>query len=213
MNRAFSSNPALNYPGNGLGAVLAWQVTDHFYIGGCVADANGVETEAGFHSLRSGDFFAAVEAGLTLDLHGLGKGTYRFTAWHSDRASLVDLPEDHGLALSIDQEAGRGIVPFFRASWSDAHATGIHALIAAGVGIEGPLGREDDVLGVGLAWGQSSEDGVADQFTAEAFYRLQLAPGIQWTFGAQAVLNAVDPGGGDSEETVGIFEMRVRVAF
>ena len=213
MNRAFSSNPALNYPGNGLGAVLAWQVTDHFYIGGCIADANGVETEAGFHSIDAGDFFTAVEAGLTLDIDGLGEGNYRLTAWHSDSASLEDLPEDHGLALSIDQEIGRGIVPFIRAAWSDADATGIPLVIAGGVCVEGPFGREEDVLGLGLAWGQSGDDQVDDQLTAEAFYRLQLAPSIQWMLGAQAILNAIDPDTGNSDQSVGIFEMRIRITF
>lgn len=214
MNRAFSSNPAMNYPGNGLGAVLAGRITDRLYLGGCVADANGVETESGFNSIDAAEFFSAIEAGLALDIEGLGEGNYRLTAWHSDGASAVDLPEDFGFALSIDQELGHGVVPFFRCAWSDGDATGVTNIIAGGLALEGPFGRDEDALGLGLSWGEPTDDAFEDQVVSEVFYRLQLAPSIQWTLGAQAVFNALDlesdQGG---EETVGIFEMRLRFTF
>jgi len=212
MNRAFSSNPALNYPGNGLGAVLAVQITDQFYIGACIADANGVETQTGFDSIDQGEFFTAAEFGFTLEIDGVGDGNYRVTVWHSDEASEVELPEDFGFCLSVDQEVSSGIVPFFRYGWSDADATGIPNLVAGGVAFEGLLGRDDDVAGLGLSWGESADEAFTDQVAAEAFYRLQVTPSIQCTLGAQAILNALHA---DSleDELVGVVEMRLRVTF
>ncbi len=212
MNRAFSSNPALNYPGNGLGAVIAGKLTESFYIGGCIADANGDETTSGFDTIDEAEFFTALEAGFTLDINDLGEGNYRLSVWHTDEASDADLPEDHGIALSLDQELGGGIVPFARLAWSDADATGIEAIIAGGLAIEGPFSREEDVLGIGASWGRPSDDSLSDQFVAEMFYRLQLAPSIQCTLGGQVIVNAVERDSGD-DEAVGVFEARLRIEF
>jgi hypothetical protein len=212
MNRAFSSNPAINYPGNGLGAVIACAISEEFYLGACIADANGVETQSGFDSIGAGDFFLAAEAGLTLKIGDLGEGNYRLTVWHSDNASEVDLPEDYGVALSIDQEVGGGLVPFFKYAWSDGEATGVRNIVAGGIGLEGPFGREDDVLGAALSWGESTDASLGEQVVAEVFYRLQLAANIQWTLGGQAVFDALDSDSGEGE-TVGILEVRLRVTF
>lgn len=214
MNRAFSSNPAINYPGNGLGAVVGWQVTDQVSVGGCIADANGVETEAGFHTIEAGEFFMAAEVGLTLDIEGAGEGNYRLTAWRSDEAEDAGLPEDYGFALSVDQEIGERAVPFFRASWADGDATGVTAVVGGGLGVEGLMGREEDTVGVGVSWGSSTEDDVEDQVVSEVFYRMQLARSVQLTLGAQVIANAPDLESEDgSEETVGVFEARLRITF
>lgn len=214
MNRAFSSDPAINYPGNGLGAVLGWQVTDRIIVGGCIADANGVETEAGFHTIEAGEFFVAAEVGLTLDIEGAGEGNYRLTAWRSDEAEDAELPEDYGLALSVDQEIGERAVPFFRASWSDGDATGVSAVVGGGLGVEGLMGRAEDTVGVGVSWGSSTDDDVEGQVVSEVFYRLQLARSVQLTFGAQVIANAPDLESEDAGgETVGVFEARLRITF
>lgn len=214
MNRAFSSNPAINYPGSGLGAVLAGRLTERLIVGACIADANGVETESGFDTIDEGDFFMAAEMGFTVDIDGAGEGNYRLTAWRSDEAEDVELPEDFGFALSVDQELGEHAVPFFRASWSDGDATGVGALIAGGVVFEGLLGRDEDAVGLGVSWGESSEEEVDDQFVSELFYRVQLARAIQWTVGAQLIANAPDLESDDgSSETVVVFEMRLRITF
>lgn len=214
MNRAFSSNPAINYPGNGLGGVLGWKVTERISVGGCVADANGVETEAGFHTIEAGEFFLAAEVGLALDIEGAGEGNYRLTAWRSDEAEDAELPEDYGFALSVDQEIGERAVPFFRASWSDGDATGVSAVVGGGLGVEGLMGREEDTVGVGVSWDSSTDEDVEDQVVSEVFYRMQLARSVQLTFGAQVIANAPDLESEDGgEETVGVFEARLRITF
>ncbi len=214
MNRAFSSNPAINDHGSGLGAVLAGRLLERLIVGACIADANGVETESGFGTSDEGDRFMAAEMGLTVDIDGAGEGNYRLTAWRSDEAQDVEPPEDFGFALSVDQELGDFAVPFFRASWSDGDATDVGALVAGGVVFEGPLGREEDAVGLAVSWGESSDDEVDDQFGSELFYRLQLARAIQWTIGAQVIANAPDLDSDDgSEETVVVFGMRLRITF
>jgi porin len=214
MNRSFSSNPAINYPGNGLGGVIGWQVTDRIIVGGCIADANGVETEAGFHTIEAGEYFMAAEVGLTLDFEGAGEGNYRLTAWRSDEAEDAELPEDFGFSFSADQEIGGPAVPFVRASWADGDATGVSAVVGGGLGFEGLMGREEDAAGVGVSWGSSTVEGVNDQVVSEVFYRVQLARSVQCTLGAQVIFNAPDlESERDGEETVGVFEARLRITF
>jgi len=213
MNTAFSANPALLYPDNGLGIVGAGHITKLVYLGGCIADANGQATMSGFDSIGYGDFFYAVEAGLTPTINGLGDGAYRFTGWYSQDAEKLNLPEDYGFAISCDQQLGNGVSPFLRYAWSDGAATGVRNIAAVGACIEGCFGRKDDVFGLGVSWGDSPIEAYSDQVAGEVFYRLQVTAAVQFTLGGQVIANALDRETGENGETVGIIEARFRVAF
>lgn len=211
MNRAFSSNPGVNYPDYGLGAVFAVAPSELFYMGVCIADANGIATRSGFDSIDEGDFFYAGQIAFTPSIEGGGKGSYGLTIWRSDAAQRVETPGDWGIALVLEQELSHGIVPFFKYSWSDGDATGVRNFVAGGVGFEGPFGRDDDVIGIGLSWGEPSDSSGDDQFAAEVFYRLQVSTSIQWTIGLQ-VLDGLDESAEDSD-AVWVLETRFRISF
>jgi len=210
MSQAFSSNPARKHPSNGLGVNGLVKVAKDWYATAGVNDANGDKQKSGFHTIDEGDFFGAVEAGWTPTFEGRGKGAYRLTAWSIANATHAGTPDDHGVAVSCEQEVTKQIVPFFRAAWSEGDATNVSRLVAGGVGLEG-LVRKQDLTGIGLSWGDPKTHD-REQKGAEVFHRFQLAPDVQFTLGYQYI---VDPSFAPSSnhDPVGVFEIRVRIEF
>jgi hypothetical protein len=212
MSEAFSSNPARSHPGNGLGVNALFHLTPQWYVTGGFQDANGAKDKSGFHTWDEHEYFGAGEIGWTPKFEKLGSGTYRATVWHMDERDDIDTPNDWGIALSCEQEIGCGVVPFFRAAWSDGDLTGVSQFVCGGVGLEGTFGRKHDLTGIGLGWGEPEDSDPDPQLGGEIFHRFQLSPDIQLTFGYQYI---VDPSfaASSDDDPVGVFEVRVRITF
>jgi len=210
MNQAFSSFPVRAFPGNGLGLNLTAKLSDQWYISTGFQDAQGRKTTGGFDTFF-GDFnlFSALEVGYTPTIEGVGRGTYRFTAWYRDGGDSDGKPHDAGFDVSFDQRVGDHLIPFFRAGTGEGNLNGIDHMVSTGVGWEGKLITESDVLGIGAAWGRPSNHDLDDQFAAEMFYRLQVSPDNQLTVGYQAI---VHPSNAPDDDLVGVFELRWRIA-
>jgi porin len=210
LNQAFSSFPVRAFPSNGLGVNVTVKPSEQWYVSTGFQDAQGKKTEAGFDTFF-GDFnlFGAVELGLTPTFEGVGKGTYRFTAWYRDAGDSNGQPHDKGFALSLDQRVGERMTPFFRYGVSDGNINGIEQMISAGVGWERELVTESDVLGIGGSWGKPADGDLDDQYAFELFYRLQVSPDNQLTVGYQLI---VDPAFDPDRNLVGVFEVRWRIA-
>lgn len=209
LNRAFSSNPAMKYPGAGLGLNLKFQ-TDLWYVTGGFQDAQGKKTTSGFDTFGDGDYFYAGEFGLTPTIEGLGKGNYRFTYWYSDDVEATGTPASQGFSLSCDQEISPdtwGV--FMRYGYSDGWSSGIEQLVGGGVVARVIPCRADDLVGIGLSWGEPAS-GARDQWTSELFYRVQLGTREQLTLGMQFI---TDPSNFPDQDHVEIFEARFRIAF
>jgi porin len=210
LNKAFSSFPVRAFPGQGLGANVTAKLSDQWYISAGLQDAQGKKTTTGFDTFF-GDFnlFSAGEIGYTPDLPGLGRGTYRLTAWYRDAGETDGKPHDAGIDLSIDQHINEHVIPFFRAGVGQGNINGIDDMISAGVGYEGKLLSESDVIGVAGSWGRPSDHDLDDQFAGELFYRLQVSPDNQLTVGYQVIANpSLEP----DDHLVGVFEVRWRVS-
>jgi hypothetical protein len=213
LSQAFSTNPARKHPSNGLGVNALVKIAKDWYATAGVDDANGDKQKSGFHTIDQGDIFDAGEVGWTPTFEGEGKGAYRLTAWHIDNATIAGTSDDHGIALSCEQELCTKIVPFLRAAWSQGDATGVRRFASGGVGLEGVFAtRMADLTGIGVAYGDPKSHDDREQFAAEVFHRFQLAPDIQLTVGYQYY---VDPSyaPSSSHEPVGVFEIRVRIEF
>jgi porin len=210
MSQAFSANPARKHPSNGLGINGLVKVAKDFYATAGVNDANGAKDKSGFHTIDEGDLFGAVEGGWTPTFEGRGKGAYRLTLWTIENATIAGSDDDHGVAVSCEQEITKQIVPFLRAAWSDGDATGVSRFVSGGVGLEG-LVRKADLTGIGVGWGDPKVD-TRKQTGFEAFHRFQLAPDVQLTLGYQYI---IDPSFAPSSnhDPVGVFEIRVRIEF
>lgn len=212
LSQAFSANPARKHPGNGLGANVLYRLAKEWYATTGVNDANGSKMTSGFHSIDQGQLFYAVEAGWTPTFEDQGKGAYRLTAWHIDDATIEGIPQDHGIALSCEQELCTHYVPFFRAAWSQGDATGVGQFVCGGIGLEGVVLGKADLTGIGVAWGDPTDQSYRNQLGGEVFHRFQLSPDVQLTVGYQYI---VDPAKAPSSShgPVGVFEVRIRIEF
>ncbi len=210
LNRAFSENPTRRFPRNSLGVNARLALTDHAYLSFGVHDTNGRKTNSGFGDLDKDDLFGAIEIGLTPRFEGLGRGRYRFTLWSTGGGDSSRGESGTGFALSFDQDLGNNLVPFLRYGYQDRDLRNTKNVISGGVGVLRPFGREADVLGVGLSWGDAEDGDLPDQFVGEVFYRLQATGKVQVTPGVQVI---VDPSRNEEDDVVGVFSLRVRVVF
>jgi len=128
---------------------------------------------------------------------------------YRDAGETDGKPHDAGFDFSFDQHLGPHVVPFFRFGLGEGNINGIDAMISTGVGWEGKLVTSSDVIGVAGSWGRPSDHDLRDQFAVEAFYRLQVSPDNQLTFGYQVIVN---PTFDTSEAVVGVLELRWRIA-
>ena len=101
-------------------------------------------------------------------------------------------------------------MPFVRAGWADEGVALMEKSVSAGIGFRPPWER--DLLGVALNWGDPADNfgpGLDDQYTLEAFYRLQLSDELAITPTVQLLR---DPALNPNEDTIWLFGLRARIA-
>jgi porin len=187
LNDASFNNPTTALPNQGLGIAVRAFLSDHLYLKGGLHDANGEPTSIDFESFFDvQEYFTWVEVGWAAHpkFEVIG-GSVHLTLWHADPREEAGTLESWGVAFSAAHEYGEKWIPYIRAGYSEGGAALLRAMLTLGTGYRV---RQDDLLGVAATWGSppQGEEG-RDQFTVEAFYRLQLThnlqvtPGIQWT--------------------------------
>ena len=211
LNAAFSDNPTMAYPDNGLGGDVLWRPHNLVYFGYGISLTNEQFLESSADPLLAdAEWFTALEVGFTPWFDDLGGGKYRLTAWHTSATKSSMAPASTGFALSCDQDFGSKWLGFLRYGYSDGHLTETDMIVSGGLAFKQVLGKMDDIAGVGAAWGRPSDPTARDQFVAEAFYRLQLTPAIQVTPDAQLI---VHPSFSPQQSTVWVLGVRVRITF
>lgn len=202
FNAAFSDNPAIAFPANSLGAILGVNLSGLFYAYVGFSDANGDKTGSGFDTVGQGEFFKAVELGLSPAFEDRGAGHYHLILWHTDARERAGVASGHGVTVLLEQEVWPGGVPFIRYGYAAGEATEVRHFLQAGVGFEAPFERDDDLLGVGFAWGNPQARDQRDQIVTEIFYRLQLTRYTQVTSGYQITIH---PSRNPDADLVGVF--------
>lgn len=213
INSAFSDNPTIFFPGNGLGAAAVYQPNDFFYLLASIGDANGNSTTFEFDSFFSElEFFTGVEIGIRPTIDGFGKGNYHVALWHSDRIKKKNIPSGNGVAITFQQQIWNYYNTFLRYSYSNGKVTNIKQLLSAGVGIYDPfnMGYNDNLFGLAFAWGEPQEQNQNPQYVIESFLRLQVFDSVQVTPDIQLIIS---PSEATQENFVAVFGMRFRIAF
>ena len=213
INSAFSDNPTIPFPGNGLGAAALIQPNDFFYVLGSLGDANGDSSTFEFDTFfNDQEFFTGVEAGILPKINSLGKGNYHVALWHSDGSKKNNAPSGSGMAITFKQQLRNYYDVFLRYSFSNGKVTNVKQVLSGGVGVYDPLylGMKDNLLGLAIAWGEPEVQDLRAQYVVETFLRLQVFKSMQVTPDIQLILS---PSNAPDENIVAVFGLRFRFVF
>ncbi|TSA32972.1 MAG: hypothetical protein D4R65_08575 [Verrucomicrobiaceae bacterium] len=211
INRNFSANPAVPFPGHGPMLGISLRPTDQFYITAGASNAYSNTIRAEFDTLfNEWDIFSFAEAGYTPTFKGLGEGRYAFGIWHMDARSKFSLPEDYGFTFIVDQNLTKNLQVFARYSYSDGTLTNVRQSGQIGLGLSGLLGRKDDLTGAAFALSVPRSEASRNETVLEVFHRFQVSQNTQLSVGLQLIAN---PGNAPDNDTAGVFYARLRASF
>jgi carbohydrate-selective porin OprB len=200
---SLQNNPSIPGPlYGGFGGVVRGNLSKQAYVMVGVGDSSMDSAELPWDTLDNDSWYQLLELGLSPEIPGLGKGSYRLTPWHNHLFGS----DGFGVALNIDQELGRkDVVAFFRFGYGDEDVTPVETFVSGGVAFEAPFGREHDLVGIGVAWADPSPgDGSRDETLLELFYRLEIAKAISITPDLQLVFDPANNSGDDFVVVPGI---------
>jgi porin len=210
LNKVFSGNTSVAYPGPGAAAAVQIKPVPWLYIDGGITDANGKATMGNLEGFfEDGEFLTFGEVGLTPTFEGVGTGRYRLALWHIDAREEADVPSDQGITLSMDQDIGDTFTVFLRYGYADGDVTAITNSVQGGVGIRDVLGKEN-MLGIAAAWSRPKDDSKRDEKVLEIFQRFQITETSQFTVGAEVIF---DPSNAPGDDVLGVFSARLRIPF
>jgi len=211
VSRHFSANPAVPFPGHGPLIGVSLRPTDLFYLTGGASNAYSNTRTAGFDSLSDNwELFSFVEGGYTPVIDGLGAGRYAVGFWHMDSRTDGGLPSDHGLTLLADQRLSEQWQVFARYAYSDGKTTNVRQLVQGGIGMNGLIGRDEDLTGLAVSFAQPQAGGSRNEKVVEVFHRIQATRHSQLSLGAQWI---IDPGNTRNDDSMGFFYARLRTSF
>jgi len=210
LNGALVNNPTIPFPDNGLGAMLYIEPLKGFYVSAGVADAQGDARETGFRTAFHGpdNFFGIFETGVVPRLCGMD-GAYRVGFWYDpqpkDRLTSGTKRDDMGLYLSCDQmvlkevaddaDDTQGLGLFARWGYAHSDVAEITHFWSVGGQYQGMIpGRDDDVLGAGVAQGRISKYARsagrdAQETVLEIYYNAKVCGWLNITGDVQYVAN------------------------
>ena len=213
-NLAFTTNPTIPVPNQGIGGALRWTIKDHYYVLAGLADANGDPGQPldGFDSFfKEHEYFKHIELGWIGSWEQRFDDNVHMTLWQVDERTEPNIPDGWGTTFSFSREFDNWL-PFLRLGYGDGGGAILDRSISTGFGYS-PIGVSDR-LGLGLNWGRPNVDlydEVNDnQYTLEAYYRMQVLKHLQVTPDLQLLLNpALNP----DEDKIWVFSLRARLAF
>ena len=201
-------------PDGALGAMVGGFLTDHFYLVGGFADANGDPTnlDDGFDSVFN-DFetFKSLEFGWASKREEVFLNNVHVTFWQIDEKSELGTPDGWGVSFSLVSSNDDGWMPFLRGGWADDGGSFYEASVSTGFGYSPRPGQA--LLGLGLNWNRPNastyEANLSDQYSLELFQQLQLTEGVEITPNVQVIRNpALEP----SDDWSIFFGLRMRAA-
>jgi porin len=208
LNLAFSTNPTIAVPNQGLGAAVGGMLTDRLYVQGGFGDANGQAMNSGFNTFfDDSEYFSYVEFGATSSKDRIYLDNIHVTLWHTDARNTAQTPEGHGVAFTAQKFVCDKWLPFFRFGYADGDAALMQTTFSTGLGL---MRENKDVAGIGVSWGSPANGALRDQFTSELFYRFQLTQFLAVTPDVQLI---VDPALNTNTDVLALFGIRLRAAF
>ena len=130
------------------------------------------------------------------------------TAWHADEREDDGIEESEGIAVGANWTFNEKWMIFSRLGFSDGSAPLYNETVTLGAMYY--LASRSDLVGLGVNWGDPSDDSLDEQVSTELFYRFQLAqnlaitPSVQWL---------IDPAMNPDDDHLAIFGLRAQVTF
>lgn len=191
-NYAFTTNPTIPAPDQGLGAAARLRLTDHYYILAGLCDANGDPGDPAdsFDSFfNTHEFFKHIEVGWISSWQNRYTDNIHVTVWQVDELDQARVDDGWGVAASVSKKFEDRWLPFLRAGYSEDSGALLKNSVSAGLGYL--FEESDDAIGIGVGWGRANEslygDGSGrDQYTTELYCRKQvmphitIRPSVQW---------------------------------
>jgi porin len=185
-------------------------LTDNLYTVASLTDLNADPTDAfqGFETFFDDrEFFKSLEIGWTTSRDRFYLDNVHVTFWHGDEIDETLTSDGWGLNFSASLWLRETVLPFLRAGYAEDGGSLLETSVSAGVGYMPVPGR--DLLGAAVNWGDPNSDtfgsGLDDQFSAEVFYRYQLAENFQITPSVELL---VDPALNPEESTLWLSGIR-----
>jgi porin len=229
------NNPAIPFPDYGIGLAVYVEPADGWYGAAAIADAQADIREMGLNTAfdREDYTFTIAEGGYVGGLPAPGgtlPGAVRVGLWYDPQPKAgIDGTgserDDLGFYVSADQvllheggdpASGQGLGVFVRFGWAAADVNAIGTFWSAGCQYRGLVpGRDDDVLGVGMARARVTDEPgsgftSAHETAVEVYYAVRVAPWLAVTPHVQYV---ADPGALDAVDDAVILGVRVQAAF
>ena len=214
QNTAILSSNTRAFPGRGIGGGLAYRfIPNHVALVG-IHDANAKTTENPFDTIDQTEFLHSIEfRWYTTTAERARWDQVRLNLWHQDRREQDGAPESYGMNLAASKLMFNDkVMPFLLAGVSDGKASLFKKDIAVGVGFgfNTTQSKARNVLAVGIAWGDPSDNTFQEQITGEVYYRFQLLDNIAITPSIQVIKNPV---ANPDKTTVAVAGLRLRVTF
>lgn len=191
-----SVSGTVNWPDQGLGAIMSFRPTEKIYVMAGLTDVRGdVFREGEFLNFgdyfQDGKFWKSVEIGFVPSFEERYLKKISITYWHSDQylnARGIEVGSGQGIAVSAHWFFDERFIPFARFGISNGN--GENSFYKADVQIgHGYRFLNYDMLGISLSWNQPNIDEVKDQFTSELFYRFNLTAHLELTPSIQFITN------------------------
>ena len=215
MNLTLSTDPTIPAPDQGFGAAIRWRFADHFYVLAGFADANG---DPGDPWGSVDDFFDDAEAFKHIEVGWYGSWETRIennihlTLWQVDERAEAGIADGWGAAFSYSRKLDERWLPFLRAGYADDSGALLERSVSAGLGRSTADGQ--GMFGLGLNWGRPNRElfgrDARDQYTVEAYYRVELAEHLTVTPDIQLIK---DPALDTDEDLIWVAGLRARLAF
>lgn len=201
MNGAFVNGPNVYLPSYDAGAAVEWTAGRW--------SVQGVFMNVGENDDGNNYNFGGMEVDYRAKTR-LGEGNYRVLVDTTSKAFLnpAGTSEERvtSVALSFDQELGSRLGAFIRFGWADDKAAiNYDAIYSGGLDIKGSLwGRNDDNVGVGLAYLDGGNLGIERTCVAETYYRAVLNDYFAFTADFQYMQDDYSAGDGPAGVVFGI---------
>lgn len=202
FGQPFATNPARSFPANGLGFMVRAEPAEWLYVHFTMSDGDADGDVSPFETIE-GRWLYAGELGYRPTLDGLGRGVYRLMLYQRDTESADEL----GWSLSADQNLSEDFGVFLRYGGNDGDINAIEHLVAVGVSFLAPFGRGNDQAGVGVSYTHPSDAALRDEYSAEAYYRVQVTEGFELSGSTQFI---IDPSASDNDAAA-VFGIRARL--